>query len=138
MTQRLDRGITASQTWVLRLNDLLPCSTSCYTPVFKITNDVTNWSLMFTADDISNWSSRYNIFEITLVDDIVNQDIFDGKILVVDDGQYNLKVYNQPCTTVGIDPNDFINTLFDGYLIIQPLPQPKIDFGTADYKKQFK
>jgi len=117
----LVKGIYTPQVVTVTLNEKLPCNTLCYTPVFKFMHILTGQSIYFTANDLSSFTGRYNYFEITLVEDISEVDILDGKIFLENTGLYFYDIYLQPCDVIGVDPDLIEDKLESGYVQVRPL-----------------
>jgi hypothetical protein len=106
------------QVMVMTLNDKLPCDTFCYTPVFKFQNVGNGELKYFTAQDISSFTTRYNYFQIELVDEI-DENVLIGKIHLKTIGMWFYSVYKQPCGVIGIDIDSLEEELERGYMYLR-------------------
>lgn len=116
-------GYTQSQILPMTINELLPCGTTCSQPVIYIKNELTNKSKYFLADDLSDYQTRINLFQVYVVANQSDEDLLHGELYFTnrDIGTWTYKVYNAPCTMVGIELDELQGILEIGYLKISEL-----------------
>ncbi len=61
--------------------------------IFKFTNENTDKSIEFLSAELSTNITRYNQFNVTTTDVLVNQDVNNGIIYLTEEGQYSYTIF---------------------------------------------
>ena len=61
--------------------------------IFKFTNENTDKSIEFLSAELSTNITRYNKFNVTTTDTLLNQDVDNGIIYLTEEGQYSYVVF---------------------------------------------
>jgi hypothetical protein len=115
---------------VLTLNELVTNAT--YDVLFVFTNDSTGQQKIFTANDTSTSTGRYNKFQIT---DTVTEDLYNGKINLTVDGYWSYVVYEMPVMSPpSLNPALAVKALEIGKVLVTETITPDVIFNNNDTK----
>jgi hypothetical protein len=87
---------------VVTLNELKTISNPFY--IWSIENDLNLTNKIFYSPDQSTNLSRYNLFNIELVNNIIDEDLLLGKLFIEDNeyGFWTYKIYQSPTINLGL------------------------------------
>ena len=121
----LEDGI--SNKVALTLTEKATLSTPYY--LFSVVNDDTNEALLFTANDISSNTNRYNEFLIEVNLSPIN--LLDGKIELTTKGYYKYYIYEQASPT-NLDLNNVTGLVENGKLYYNTTENPELKEYTEE------
>lgn len=119
---------------VLTLTELLNTSPVLedYTFLFEFTNDMTGEVKLFTAEDTSPATTRYNRFTITESD---TEDHYNGTVKLSPAGYWSYTVYEmEGASPPNLDPEDAVATLETGKVLVTETESADSVFDDDDDK----
>lgn len=102
--------------------------------LFKFTREISNQQIIFTAENISDNTERYDKFIIEEVDSD-NEDLSIGKVNLAE-GKYHYQIYEAPETSPqSLDPDDYspaLEIVEDGFVMVTDPSDTGLSTYTAD------
>jgi len=99
--------------------------------LFELTNETTNTTKYFVANDISAYPERYNLFNVTLVNDEGGENLLGGIIYLEHEGFYSYTVYEQE-DSGNLDPDNAAGVVETGKALVEWDRTEKTAYETQD------
>lgn len=101
-----------------------------YTFLFELTNDTSGETKLFTAQDESSASLRYNMFTIT---ESASEDLYNGTVELSPIGYWSYSVYQMPVASPpDLDPTNSVSVLEHGKVLVIEAPTAEQVFDEND------